>query len=79
MRLRRLLHEVALDRAVSVDDMRSATRFKEVVAARREFFYRARKETGYSSPAIGRVCNKDHSTVLVGAAAYSTSERSSET
>lgn len=70
MKLNRLLHQVALDRSVSVDDMRSASRFKDVVEARREFFYRARTETGYSSPVIGRVCNKDHSTVLVGAAKF---------
>lgn len=70
MKLDRLLYEVALDRSVSVDEMKSATRFKEVVAARHEFFYRARTETAYSSPAIGRVCNKDHSSVLRGSAAF---------
>lgn len=70
MKLRRPLNEIALDHGVSVDELRSAARVREIVAARREFFYRARTETGYSSPVIGRVCNKDHSTVLVGAAAF---------
>jgi chromosomal replication initiation ATPase DnaA len=71
MTLAKLLYLTALDHGVSTDDLRSQTRCKEVVEARREFFYRARSETGYSSPAIGRACNKDHSSVLKGASAYS--------
>jgi chromosomal replication initiator protein len=75
MTLAQLLCRVALERGVSVDDMKSNTRVKAVTDARREFFYRARKDTGHSSPAIGRACNKDHSTVLYGAAKHKELEK----
>ena len=35
--------------------------------ARQESHWRAKKETSASYPAIGRFCNRDHSSVIVGA------------
>ena len=66
--LAHLIKEVAEKYGVTVDDIRSARRTRAIMQPRLEFYYRARTETPYSYPEIGKFCgNRDHTTILTGA------------
>lgn len=68
--------EVAAKYNVSPADMDSIWRNRQVVQARHEFFWRARRETVASLPDIGRRCGgKDHTTVLNGVKIYESLQR----
>lgn len=70
-RLKAILKECAEKHGVSINEMISSRRFKNIVAARMEFYYRAKTETSASLPEIGRSCGgKDHTTVLHGVRKY---------
>lgn len=61
---KRILREVAQAHRVSLDDIIGPRRFKAYVAARREAMQRIRSELGFSYPHIGRLFNRDHTSVL---------------
>lgn len=66
--LREIMIEVCAKHQVSVLDIMSGRRVKPIVLARQEYYYRARMETIYSYPTIGKFCGgKDHTTVIYGA------------
>lgn len=68
---RKITKEVAEKHNVSVRDMQSASRFRHIVTARNEAFYRLRNETTLSLPQIGRrFGDRDHTTVLHGIRRY---------
>lgn len=58
--------EVADKHGVSVENMLSPSRWKELVAARGEAYYRIRRETTMSLPQIGRCFKRDHTSILNG-------------
>lgn len=62
--LRRLLAEVAAKHHLHPSLLASSKQTKYLVAARREFIYRAATETNNPLSAIGRFIGRDHSTVL---------------
>lgn len=69
--LKQIMQEVAFKHGVTVDDLCGPWRYAPIVAARKEFYYRARTETRNSYPAIGRkVGNRDHTTVMHGFKAF---------
>lgn len=61
-----IIKEVSLKHGVSVDDMISEIRSVPVVGARYEAIYRIREERHLSWAQIGRLFNRDHSTILHG-------------
>jgi hypothetical protein len=63
---RHIATEVALKHMVGVEEIFSIRRHVPSVAARYETFWRCRHETNMSLPAIGKVFNRDHTTVLHG-------------
>lgn len=58
--------EVSRKHKVPVGDITSARRDRATSAARQELFWRCRHETSSTIPAIGRLFNRDHTTVLYG-------------
>lgn len=62
--LRKILLEVAEEKNVHPNDIVGVTRSAKVVAARRDFVWRARNETNASFPRIGEALNRDHTTAL---------------
>ena len=61
---RHIVEEVAEKHGVSFETMKGDNRRKGVTVARFEVCARLYDETGMSLPQIGRLLNKDHSTVL---------------
>lgn len=59
-----IIRDVAREHGVSFDDILGPSRNRNVVRPRREAMHRIRQELGYSYPKIGRLFNRDHSTVL---------------
>lgn len=71
VKLAEMLEEIADKHGVTVMDLESDSRNIELVQARHEYFYEALTRTAHGCKAIGRVCgDRDHSTVLYGAARY---------
>lgn len=65
--LGRLMVEIAEKHGVTVAEICSDRRSAYIVAARHEYFYRARTETTKSFPQIALACGgRDHSTVIAG-------------
>jgi hypothetical protein len=62
--LRIILQEVSAAHKISIAELISPVRKKEYTSARREFVWRARKETDRSYPQIARVIARDHTTVI---------------
>lgn len=60
----RILELVAKKYNVSVDDLSGSKRSKEIVVPRHIAIYMIRNVTQLSLPAIGKLLNRDHSTVL---------------
>lgn len=54
---------VAAEHGVTVDEILSPSRYRHIVAARREVCTRLRAQ-GWSYPAIGRALGRDHATVM---------------
>jgi hypothetical protein len=67
---RLIAREVAQKHKVRVSDLLSNRRFKDIVTARHEAFWRCREETAMSLTQIGLRFNKDHTTVLHGIRRY---------
>ena len=65
-RVSNILCEAANEYNVSVGDIRGPSRDKQVVAARFCAIVRLRDETNLSYPAIGRILDRDHTTVMYG-------------
>ena len=69
--VRLIVAEVAARCGVTIADIRSTRRAREIVEARHEVFWRCRHETSHSLPAIARLTgNFDHTTVLYGIRRY---------
>lgn len=56
--------EIAYKYGFTVEDMIGTRRFKKMVAVRRECIGMLRAK-GYSTTEIGRIMNRDHSTIVV--------------
>lgn len=65
-----IMTEVADKHGLEVFAMFAVTRSKAVTDARAEFYFRALRETKQSSVAISRMCGRDRSTIVHGAARY---------
>lgn len=66
--LQDIIRAVSAKRSVKISDIKSSRRQQEIVNARQEFFYLARKLTNKSWPQISMFCgNKDHTTAIHGA------------
>lgn len=63
-RIERRLTAIARAHGLTVPQMKSKSRFREFVAARREAYRYLHEEEGWSTPQIGRYFGRDHSTVL---------------
>jgi len=63
---RRIVIEVARKHGLTFVQLAGQQRFRKIVAARHECFWRLHNETTMSLPAIGRRLNRDHTTVLHG-------------
>lgn len=59
-----ILREVAADHGFKVKQIQSDKRYKSLVRARQDYCWRARNRTQKSLPEIGRVINRDHTTVM---------------
>lgn len=67
VQIERIIREVSLYFGVSVLDIKSSRRTKEVILPRQIAMYLSKKMTIRSFPSIGRLFgNKDHTTVLFG-------------
>jgi chromosomal replication initiation ATPase DnaA len=62
--LKKILYEVARAHNLSIPELVGSARPRYKVSARREFVYRARKETNKSFPQIGRAIGRDHTTAI---------------
>lgn len=62
-----IMEEVAAKHGFNAAEILSPRRQAKLCIARQEFYWRAQKETSASYPAIGHFCNRDHSSVIVGA------------
>jgi len=58
-----LIDEVAQLHGYTVEDVIGKSRFKKLVAVRQLCVFRLREE-GYSTTEIGRIMNRDHSTIV---------------
>ena len=61
-----ILAFISRKHSVSVNSLRSPQRLPYVVAARQEAYYRLMTECALSSPEVGRLLNRDPSTVMHG-------------
>ena len=59
-----ILDEVCKKHNVTAREIRSRRKLRQYAMARFEFCYRARNETEFSYPVIGKFINKDHTSVL---------------
>jgi Bacterial dnaA protein helix-turn-helix len=66
--------EVARAEAVTVEELLEHTRSRSLVPARRRFWYELRKATGRSYPELGRVLGWDHTTIMDGVRAASSTD-----
>ena len=65
--MKQIIAEVASKYQVSISEICSHRRHREVVIARQEAMYRCKEETTCSLPMIGRALGgKDHTTVIYG-------------
>lgn len=65
--LKKLAMEIAEKHGISWSDMVGKSRTRRIALARKEYYWRARRETGKSYFQIGSVVNRiDHTTVLKG-------------
>ncbi len=64
--LAQILTEVAAKHGVSVMAMISHRRPTVLARARHECWWRAREETAFSLPQIGRAYNRDHTSIIHG-------------
>ena len=60
----RILEKVAKKYGVSTEDIRGSKRTKEIAWARHISIYLIRKLTDMSLPQIGKIFNRDHTTVI---------------
>ena len=60
----KIVRDVAQKHGVSVEDIKSSSRFQLHAAARREAIAKVVEATGMSSVRVGHMFNRDHSTVL---------------
>jgi hypothetical protein len=67
---KRIMKEVCEKYGVRLADLKSCRRTRNLVIPRHEVSYRLRMETGLSMPAIGRLLDRDHTTILHGVKAY---------
>jgi hypothetical protein len=65
-----IFSEVCAKHGFTAELMRGERRNSTLFLARGEFYFRAAAETAASFPIIGRVINRDHTTVIYGAARY---------
>lgn len=63
-RIERRLTAIARAHGLTVPQMKSKSRFREFVAARREAYVYLHGEEGWSTTQIGRYFGRDHSTVV---------------
>lgn len=68
--LREILHDVAKKHGITVGEMCGPDRFKRPVAARKEYCYRAMRETDKSGEQIARMISRDRTTVLWSVQSY---------
>ena len=68
---REIIATTASDHGLTVDDLVGKVRTRHISAARFEAMARIRAERKLSLPAIGRLFNRDHTTVLHALKAYS--------
>lgn len=61
--VRTILNEVAVKHCVSVQDIIATSRYRPIVAARHEVFYRLCNERGYSAERIAEIFKRDDSSV----------------
>jgi hypothetical protein len=61
---KRIIKECALDASLTVNDLRSKGRVRQLARARQLAMWRIAKETSLSLPQIGRLLCRDHTTVL---------------
>jgi chromosomal replication initiator protein len=61
---RQIIDEIAATHDITREDMIGPRRYPHLVEARREAMRRVRDELGYSYPQIGRIFNRDHSSVI---------------
>ncbi len=60
----RILDQVSKKYDVTVDDLKSKKRTKEIASARHISIYLMRKLTDMSTPAIGKIIGRDHTTIM---------------
>lgn len=70
-----IIAEVAECHGLAVDDMTGTARTRDIVAARWEAMARIRTEFGDTLPMIGRLFNRDHTTVVHGLKRYEEMQR----
>lgn len=63
-RVKHIIQTVALEYQVSVSEIVGKRRTGHIVSARHEAIRRVARETGWSLPRIGKVFNRDYTTVL---------------
>ncbi len=63
---RQIIADHSLRNGVTVADLKSPKRKRPIVHIRQDLMLRLRRETGHSFSAIGRMLNRDHTTVLWG-------------
>jgi chromosomal replication initiation ATPase DnaA len=63
---RKIIDEVCKARRISENDLLSRRRTDEYVRVRHEICYRLKRETSLSLPQIGRMLNRDHTSVIHG-------------
>ena len=69
--MRHIMQEICAKHGITHQELISKRRTKHLVAARKEYYYRATMETPASFPQIGTFCGgRDHTTILHGARAY---------
>jgi len=66
----RIIHECADEYGVTVEDVLGVARKNQVVLARRKAAWLFWKNTKMSYPQIGRLLNKDHSTIIYAVRTY---------
>jgi len=65
-----ILEDVARTHGISVKELKSPSRYRNIAWPRQEAMWRLKRETTLSLPAIGRLLNRDHTTVLHGVLAH---------
>lgn len=65
-RSQRIIVECAIENGVSVADLKSTKRTRDVAWPRQDCFLRLREHTNLSLTQIGRMFSRDHTTVLYG-------------